>query len=335
MDCLIDYIGVKGCGNSTPPSGLYLNELAGISVESLAKVSKPEQETYLAVWADIQKRAARKFNSAIVSSFAKRYRLIRIKDNVSIGREIINDLIPAIPNSFRGFAFLLDPLGVGSYSPMLSITLTNLKFYSTQAGTFDFTIGTEGTDTYLNFSQDLSVGWNLLKATYIIPVANMAGLVGVVVHSSTLETGKTEIPIADSTGGSGCPCSCSLSSCCSVEIKGFAATNGVVTLSENAHGFSCDIALGCSFDSLVCYNRTAFSTALWYLMGAETMIERLFSDRINKWTTIDRAKAEALLEYYTTQYTEELGSVVDGIDLVDSDCCLECNPQVSYRWAEL
>ena len=331
MDCFIDFIGIKGCGNAIPPSGLYLNELAGISVESIAKLSKPEQDTYLDVWSDIQKRAVRKFNAQVIAMFAKRYRLKRLRDNFRIEQEEQPNTIPAAANSYRGFAINLDPANTGEFSPLVALTLSNLRFYSTQVGTFNFTIGREGgVGAYYNFSKDCVVGWNNLLDTYSIPFTAIGKILGVVVDCSALETVETFV----SPNESGC-CSCCLTSSCSVEIKGFTTDNGQIAFSKNAHGFSCDIALGCSFEALMCVNRTLFSTSVWYLMGAETMVERIFSDRINKWTTIDKKKAQDLYDYYLGEYEKEVAQVVDGIDLIDYGCCIECDPVIAYRWTEL
>ena len=65
------------------------------------------------------------------------------------------------------------------------------------------------------------------------------------------------------------------------------------------------------------------------------MVERMFSDRINRWTTIDKKKAADLHSYYLEEYEKEIAQAIDGIDLVDYGCCIECDPIVSYRWSEL
>jgi hypothetical protein len=80
-------------------------------------------------------------------------------------------------------------------------------------------------------------------------------------------------------------------------------------------------------DCLLCEKKELFATPLWYLLGAETMIERKFSDRVNRWTSIDKPEAEELLAYYTTQFEDELSAAVRGLSPDDSDCsdgCIEC-----------
>jgi hypothetical protein len=333
MQCLIDFIGIRGCGNTVPPSGLYLNELAGISIESIAKLSKPEQDTYLSVWADVQKRAVRKFNSRVIAYFSTKTKLKRVMDNAIIGVDGTNNSILPMINSYRGFGFVLaenNPIDSQKPSPLVAITLSNLDFYSTVAATLSFSIGnTDGLGTY-QFTKACVVGWNRLFDTYTIPYHEVDSLIGVVVDASTLTTFETIIPSVDGYG-----CSCTLGGCCSVKIVGIEVDNGNIIRDFNAHGFRCNIALGCSYDGIVCVNKDLFSTALWYLMGAEMMAERMFSDRINRWTTIDRKKAEELHAYYLDAFQEELALVIDGIDLADNGCCLECDPLVSFKWTQL
>ena len=62
MECLIDYIGFFNCADQPdPPSGMYINTLPGITLESIDKIATNEQVTYLQVWADAQKEASIRF----------------------------------------------------------------------------------------------------------------------------------------------------------------------------------------------------------------------------------------------------------------------------------
>lgn len=58
MECLIDYIGFINCVDEGSPSGLFINTLPGISLESVDKTANSEQVTYLHVWNDAQKEAS-------------------------------------------------------------------------------------------------------------------------------------------------------------------------------------------------------------------------------------------------------------------------------------
>lgn len=61
MECLIGYIGLKICGDETSESGLFINSLPGISLESIDKTANEEQVTYAQVWEDAQQEAAIRF----------------------------------------------------------------------------------------------------------------------------------------------------------------------------------------------------------------------------------------------------------------------------------
>lgn len=76
MDCLIDYIGFINCGDEAEPdSGMYINTLPGISLESVDKVANSEQVTYLKVWADAQAEAAIRFFSDFKIAISNCYTL--------------------------------------------------------------------------------------------------------------------------------------------------------------------------------------------------------------------------------------------------------------------
>ena len=49
LNCFIDYIGLSYCSGvyEQPGSGLYLNSLPGISIESIDKIADSEQITYV------------------------------------------------------------------------------------------------------------------------------------------------------------------------------------------------------------------------------------------------------------------------------------------------
>lgn len=84
----------------------------------------------------------------------------------------------------------------------------------------------------------------------------------------------------------------------------------------------------CDYDALICDNIEELSLAWKYLLGVSLMIFRLTSDRVNRWTTVDRTQATELRDFYQVEYYKALKQ---GVLLMDTDeCCLECegNPSV-------
>lgn len=79
-------------------------------------------------------------------------------------------------------------------------------------------------------------------------------------------------------------------------------------------------------ECLILNNRDVLATALWYLMGAEVMITRKESSRINA-ATIDRSKNNDLRAYFDDQFQKELKVAVNSIDVHNSPCFDEEQPE--------
>ena len=78
-------------------------------------------------------------------------------------------------------------------------------------------------------------------------------------------------------------------------------------------------------ECLITKNKEMLATALWYLLGAEVMLTRGASSRINM-ATIDRNKPKELRAYFEEQFKQELATAVAGIDIHASDCIKEDVP---------
>lgn len=97
MECLINYIGIRACGNNTPESGLYINSLPGISLESIDKIADSEQITYIGVWNDVQTEASQRFFLDFINEITKCFKLSAYCDY----EQIICDNKRIIANAWR------------------------------------------------------------------------------------------------------------------------------------------------------------------------------------------------------------------------------------------
>lgn len=77
MTCFTDYIGLSLCAGAyeSPPSGIYINSLPGLSMESLDKIADQEQVNYLGVWTDVQANAQPEFFIDVRAEISKCYQL--------------------------------------------------------------------------------------------------------------------------------------------------------------------------------------------------------------------------------------------------------------------
>lgn len=79
-------------------------------------------------------------------------------------------------------------------------------------------------------------------------------------------------------------------------------------------------------ECLIISNKEVLATALWYLFGAEIMITRKESSRINA-ATIDRNKNNDLRAYFEDQFQKELEVAVNSIDVHNSSCFTDEQPK--------
>lgn len=70
-------------------------------------------------------------------------------------------------------------------------------------------------------------------------------------------------------------------------------------------------------DAIIEADKALFLNVWLYILGAELMFERLYSERINQFTTLGRDQAEELKDLYTGQYENALDDVMPAIKWKD------------------
>ena len=73
-------------------------------------------------------------------------------------------------------------------------------------------------------------------------------------------------------------------------------------------------------DCLMCENKGRLASALWWYVGCEILTERMYSDRLNRYTTLDRKKASDIRDEFLERGEVELRNIVRGIDPSKSGC---------------
>lgn len=334
MDCFLDYIGLLGCGTAEPESGLYINSLPQISLESLDKMADAEQQTYLGAWNDIQTRAIQRIKIDIINELAKRFKLRQLSESVDL-LKIINKTTDqtTAANAFYGWTAKLNfPTNNYVASAFHCYFFQELKFYSKAAVTdvtfkiFDLQTG----EALFTKTQDLSIGWNRIAVNKRF----LAYRVFVAVDATAItDLVSQEIP-GQSAGCFACACN-TYRYGCQAQLKGGFTSSVLtevydddVTESDNVYGLSAVFSVQCNYQSLVCNNRDLFSLAYWYLCGEEAMVEKLNSSRRNFFTMMKTEQAESNRQELNALYKDALASACSGINLDLSDCCIECNDSI-------
>lgn len=90
-----------------------------------------------------------------------------------------------------------------------------------------------------------------------------------------------------------------------------------------AIGSCFQLSKDCVYEDILCDedNMVKLTNAWKYLLGAQIMIERMYSPRLNRYTTVDREQAKELLDHYQVEYETYLKQAVKLLDTTECDLC--------------
>lgn len=358
MQCLYDYIGIKGCGITAPASGMYINVLPGITFNSIESIANEDQVTYAGVWSDVQTRAVERFRIdtiGVLSGFADRYRLKQITQTVDLGREI-GDVVLASPYN-SGFVLELNGENDNFVCSNLStFYVQSITFYSINAVAYTILVKDADLGTTLaTLTGIATVGWNTIDTDCFYD----ARRVSITQDTTALDTKTLDISqfnlqgfsnnTIDSYGWNGTYLGFGWGCSGSAQVRGYQTNGTTTTYGSNTFGISCVFSVRCTYNNIVCRNKRYFANAWRLCLGIELMEERLATSRINKWTTVDYKSAQRLRAKYEAQYRGgeykdgdisifyegELKLACASIDLDLTDCCLETNSTLQWRETQL
>lgn len=87
----------------------------------------------------------------------------------------------------------------------------------------------------------------------------------------------------------------------------------------------------CDYETLICDNITVLTNAWKLLLGNQLMIERIYSNRLNRYTTVGLEEAKELKDHYQVEYEKALAQAVKLMDVTDCEFCCGGNPE-SQVW---
>lgn len=324
MECLRNYIGLRGCGLPEPESGFYVNSLPGISLESIDKLADSEQRSYAGVWADIVNRSLTKLETAVTSAFHSKYKLKAVQQDIVTNKKTnLDDAeTTAIQSGYRGVIVTLSDC----QSPLLSYHINKLRLYIPEAVTNLKLVILDEDDTELWTSNVTfaSAGWKIVKVSRTF----VSRTLKIGFDSNVFAAPSLPYTIDNSTD---CFCEVYRSwysrlvfECdpkCRANVNGWDSVDGT---SNNHFGLIVEATLQCSFAPLICAYRQLFTEAYWYLLGSEITNERLYSPRFN-WITANKDEAKELKAFYDVEFEIAKNRAVKSIDLDLHDCCIVCN----------
>lgn len=313
IECLSNYIGVRGIVEyEDPDSGYYINDLQGITTQQLEDISDDEDhyEVRLA-WDDIYKRGSRLLETDIKNAMKKYFKRYSFVDN-SITGQLVNNESIGTSNNWTGVRF-----NFGYESKNLVLNVSTFDIYLSSA--VDFTVKIFDLNTGQSLDEIAFEGVQGLS-TYRINknyAAHRYNDIFVAYDSNVVDT----IKMADYQGDY-------------PTQLGSVSKNSTV-ISDNFDGGDVGISvtynLDCSVSNFVCQRIDSFKDAFLYKLGAEFCKERIYSDRINRYTLMDREDAEKLLIDFETQYDELIDVALKDLKINESDICFECNKEINHK----
>lgn len=325
MDCLKNFIGVRGGGGADPESRLYINDLPGITLAELSALNNSDQTNWQALWASVQTRAAKVFTTQFTNYMNAKYKLKKTTE------QYFTSNVPDMTTTYAPVSGQLRGLFMDCYiykSAFHYIPIDVVNVYFPNANSFTLNIyevenGNTLTAEPLWSSGAIvgTVGWNRVfvgKKFYNNRTIFIA-------YDATEITSQS-IPL---NGVDLNPLMLNLRAFFNhVFIGGKTYQDGqFLDQAEEAFGISTTLGLKCDYDNLVCNNRFDLALAFWYLLGAELMTERLYSDRINRYTTVDIDMARELNRAFREAFANEMQTYVSSIDL-KTDWCIECDAPI-------
>lgn len=284
----------------------------GFSTQQLEDISDDEDhyESRLA-WDDIYARASRLLETDIKGALKKYFKRYSFIDNGITGQLTDNDTLTQA-NNYNGWRF-----NFGYQSKNLVLNISTVDLYLNTAGAFDL------------FIYDLNSGSKLDEIAY----TGVAGLSTYRVNKNYAAHRHSDILI--------CYDASEVDALKMTEYKPQGFTQSVEVGKTSAitddnvdgadTGLSVTFNLECSVSNFVCQRIDNFKDAFLYKLGVEFCNERIYSDRINRYTLMDREDAETLRTEFQDQYVLLIDAALKDLKIDETDECFECNKAVNYK----
>jgi uncharacterized protein YnzC (UPF0291/DUF896 family) len=326
--CFEGYIGLKHCSLEEPTSGLYVNDLAGITTELVAKVHNSDNFSFKEQWESIEKRSINRFLSDVKNIISDEYTFDEV--NYQTNRITRGEASPVVVPATNG--------EIGTYlrlprSKYATLNVKNIFVHSeTELDTVtNYKIVDINTKKVLK-SEEITVkkGYNIFNVDFLIEPSYSAIEVVVVVEmnfdSITTSTDYWE----------DCECRRPVSQVWptneEVVIWATEPTEYVyeyLNLTSEGKGVWVDAEILCSSRVFTCERKESLKLAYWYLLGVEVLNEKLNSNRLNVFSQTNVEQTTALRDDYQAQYLGSLKRTLKNIKINDS-YCFTCKPQVNY-----
>lgn len=317
LKCFENIIGIKSeCNNNTKPkSGLYIEALPGIKLNSTAAIASGDR-TGVELMKDSIENAINAVKEELGVYVTPNFRINTVVDSLKAG---------VFSSNYHTFA----PFERGMRIQKTKSTLTSIVIRSviirsnTTAPNQTLKI-TDGIVTYTQ-SVDLLAG---VDVEVIIDYTCVSDNVFITLDNTALAMNKTSFEETVS----GCGCSSSKNVRRDTFSLKFTGWNGAGN-DSSSYGIQAEVQLTCNQDYIFCNVLPALHSVIFYKAGLLLCQEWLISPRLNQYTMLNREQITVLQESWEKSYDKRFklaaNSLKDYLSKLD-DTCVICT-QKRYR----
>jgi len=330
MECFDNLIGIKfGCSSAVPTSGLFINDLPGISLKIADSAINEEDLSSISLINDKLDFAAR----GMIQDFRN-----FLEPNMKSRSIVENDTAGFYTEDLKAVA-----LEVGQYKG-ISAEIYNY-------GYFDFRINS------ISVLLDSVVTTNILIINLmtgmvedVFPVTTIADVPTEVLISKTYPTKhqRLQFLIAIDSGLAGTyQTKLGNRANCTDCNKRYIANNfvrfqsskidqGDVLIQKNVkgnsftNGISLDYNVSCSVEAFICNLQDQLAWPLMFRTGIEILKELKYSMRLNSAVMVHAEDNKELMEDFQTEYEKSMNQIFDNMS-IDDTICFECNQTIRTR----
>lgn len=309
ISCLTNYIGLRDV-QTEPESGLYLNDLPGITTEQFELSRSLEVAVISEEWTALESRAIRGFEKDLKFRLRKYFKNHSIISSESTGYIDDNVLVSHGAGVYSGV--LIDFYG---QSPNLKISIENVKLNLTAGATFNIKIFDANIGTEL-FTDSVTgvAGINTFKVQEEYSVFDHNRIF--VCYDTVQPYKMYDVPAPWSV---------------SSQKISTGATVLHDDLSSDGTGIAVNYNVKCGIDEFVCNRLSLFQEAFLYKLGIEFLQQSKYSDRFNRYTLLGEDKRNEMMTDYKEQYENLVSSAFHDIKVNDDGVCFICNKAITQK----
>lgn len=316
MACFSDYILVRGhCGNTLPSTGLYINDLPGITVKIAANVADDEVVSGINLLNRCIDEGIRQARHDIVSKMRNVVSFDKIQHNQDYG--FFTDTYLSTSNTTRGLKVTIDDC--------CRLTGIFIKQLTLKANTTisNKTISIVDGNVTTNYTVDLTAG----VETTIYPNYK-ATEETVYIQWNTSDISVNDSTVFDTSSGAFPYASCHDWNCTQNEC----GHNGITVVgtddTDKSYGIRALVQVRCDEDQFTCEISDQLAYACRYSAAMKFVEEWKMTTRINAPTNYGKERYDEQYLMWEEKYHEELNSIVEKLPTwlaQVAPCCVECS----------